>query len=66
MKDVSGVGEIEYYVVLREVIELEHLDKPIKRVVLFLCKWFDPRSSHGTRVHPFYKIVKVNHSREYN
>ncbi|KAK4706978.1 hypothetical protein R3W88_033450 [Solanum pinnatisectum] len=39
---------IDYFGVLHEILELEYSGWPIKRIVLFQCKWFDP-TSRGTR-----------------
>jgi hypothetical protein len=51
---------VDYYEVLKEVIEVQFLDHPILSVVLFKCDWFDPTANRGTGVHPQYKLVDVN------
>ena len=33
---------------------------------MFKCEWFDPTLNIGTRVHPKYNIVEVNHQRRFN
>ncbi|KAL3377136.1 hypothetical protein AABB24_003510, partial [Solanum stoloniferum] len=37
---------------------------PIKRIVLFQCKWFDP-TSRGTRELKQHNIIEVKHTRKY-
>ena len=44
---------------LQEILELEYLALPIKRIVLFKFSWFDPILNRGTRIHPQYKLVDV-------
>ncbi|WMV45175.1 hypothetical protein MTR67_038560 [Solanum verrucosum] len=62
---VKGEGDINYYGVLQEIIELEYIvGWPKKKLVIFRCKWYDPDSS-GTKVHPQYKIIEINHTRQY-
>lgn len=61
---VKGKGDIHYYGVLQEIIELEYLvGCPKKKIVIFRCKWYGPDSS-GTKVHPQYKIIEINHTRQ--
>ena len=45
---------------------MEYPALPLKRVILFNCQWFDPTPSIGTRSHPEYKLVDVNHTRRFN
>jgi hypothetical protein len=33
---------VDYYGILKEVIELQYLGHPMMSVVLFKCDWFDP------------------------
>ncbi|XP_049403003.1 uncharacterized protein LOC125866713 [Solanum stenotomum] len=62
---VKGEGDIDYYGVLQEIIELDYVvGWPKKKLVIFRCKWYDPDSS-GTKVHPQYKIIEINHTRQY-
>ena len=64
--DGSGAGEVDYYGVLEDIVELEYSSKEIvKTVTLFYCKWFDPRRPSGTKVHPQYKLVDVRHTKQY-
>ena len=58
--------ENDYYGQLQEVVELEYPGWPAKQTVLFKCEWFDPTLNIGTRVHPKYNIVEVNHRRKFN
>lgn len=60
-----SANESDYYGLLEEVVQLEYPGLPVKRTVLFKCQWFDP-SNMGTRVHPDYKLVDVNHKRRFN
>ena len=55
--------ETDYYGVLMEVVQLEYPALPIKRTVLFKCKWFDLTKNIGTRIHEQYKLVDVHHKR---
>lgn len=43
-------GDTDYYDVLQEILELEYLGWPYKKVVLFRCKWCDPTSKRGTNI----------------
>ena len=52
-----------YFDVLHEILELEYSSWPIKIVVLFQCKWFDPISS--TRELKQHNIFEVKHIRKY-
>ena len=48
-----------------EVVQLEFLALPIKRTVLFKCKWFDLTQNIGIRIHEQYKLVDVLHKISY-
>lgn len=61
----NKVGDIDYYGVVQEILELEYAGWPYKKLILFRCKWFDPTPKIGTRVDPHYKIVEVKHTRQY-
>ncbi|PIN24637.1 hypothetical protein CDL12_02629 [Handroanthus impetiginosus] len=51
---------------LKEMVELEYCGYPIKKVILFLCDWFDPTPIRGTRiVHLEYKLMKVRQRGRY-
>jgi hypothetical protein len=56
-------NSVDYYGVLKEVLEVQYPGHPIMSVVLFKCNWFDPIPNRGTRVHPQYKLVDVNSRR---
>ena len=45
----------DWYGQLRKVVEVEYLNWPIKRTILFMCDWFDPTPNMGIRVHKQYK-----------
>ncbi|WMV57812.1 hypothetical protein MTR67_051197 [Solanum verrucosum] len=55
---------VDYFGVLQEILELEYSGWPIKRIVLFQCKWFDPTSG-GTRKLKQHNIIEVKHTRKY-
>ncbi|XP_059285219.1 uncharacterized protein LOC132038584 [Lycium ferocissimum] len=56
---------VDYYGVIKEILELEYSGGGKKSIVLFRCKWFDPTANRGTRVLKQYNIIEVNHTREY-
>lgn len=56
-------GAVDFYGNLEEVIECNFASEVNMRVVLFKCRWVDPMK--GTRVHPKYHIVEVNHKMKY-
>jgi len=64
--DGNQVGDIDYYGVVKEILQLEYTGWPYKKLILFRCKWFDPNPTRGTRVHNQYNIIEVNHTREYD
>ncbi|KAK6789561.1 hypothetical protein RDI58_013361 [Solanum bulbocastanum] len=48
------------------IIEFEYVVYwPKKKLVIYQCKWYDTDSS-GTKVHPQYKIVEINHTRQHH
>lgn len=55
--------EDDYYGLIEEIIQLEYPGIHPKNVVLFKCKWFDPKS--GMRKHNKYDLVDVNPKRIY-
>ncbi|XP_057985976.1 uncharacterized protein LOC131170592 [Hevea brasiliensis] len=61
-----STNESDYYGQLIEVLRLEYPGLPIKRIVLFKCDWFDPTPNVGTKIHPKYKLVDINHKRSFN
>ena len=50
---------------VNKVLELEYPNEPLKRVVLFACKWYDPTHPGGTCKHNHYKIIEINHTKRY-
>ncbi|XP_049368611.1 uncharacterized protein LOC125833494 [Solanum verrucosum] len=62
--DGSQNENVDYFGVLQEILELEYSGWPIKRIVLFQCKWFDP-TSRGTRELKQHNIIEVKHTRKY-
>ena len=61
----SSAGKCDWYGKLKEIIELEYANEPIKRVVLFKCEWFDPTRPTGTCKHNQYNIIEINHTKRY-
>lgn len=63
----TGEGEFasDYYGVLKEVMGLEYPGLPIKKCVLFNCRWFAPTINRGVKVHKDYGIVEIRHTRQY-
>ena len=57
----SEVGNIDYYGVLTEILELQYLGD--RRVVLFYCKWFDVHDKEkGIKVDT-YDFISINKQR---
>ncbi|VFQ70081.1 unnamed protein product [Cuscuta campestris] len=56
----------DYFGVLEEILEIEYPALPLKRCVLFKCRWFDPRLNRGTRVHKKYGLLEVLKKGEFN
>ena len=46
-------------------MEVEYLNWPIKRTVLFMYDWFDPTPNMSIRVHEQHNIVEIKHTRRY-
>ena len=61
-----SINEVEFYVRLQEIFELEYPALLIKRIVLFKCSWFDPILNCGTRIRSQYKLVDVKSGRVFN
>ena len=61
-----GQCQYDYYGKLDEIVQLEYLGEPIKRVVQFKCAWVEPTSNIGTRVHKHHGIIEVNSQRSYS
>ena len=65
--DRSEAGEVDYYGVLEDIVELKYsFGEIVKIVILFYCKSFDPRRPSRTKVHPQYKLVDIRHTRQYS
>ncbi|XP_028774325.1 uncharacterized protein LOC114731348 [Neltuma alba] len=59
-------SEHDFYGIVQEIIEIEYMGLPVKKLVLFNCEWFDPTPNRGTRVYQQYGIVEVHGLRRYN
>ncbi|KAL6526155.1 hypothetical protein OROMI_029795 [Orobanche minor] len=60
-----NANEYDYYGRLLEVLVLEYSGLPLRTIVLFNVEWFDP-TLRGTKLHPQYNIVDINHKRRFN
>ena len=45
----GNLDGVDYYGVLKEVLEMEYSGWPTKKIILFRFKWFDPTPKRGTR-----------------
>ncbi|KAM3265456.1 hypothetical protein P3L10_002450 [Capsicum annuum] len=55
----------DYYGRIKEIIQVEYREAPLKQIVLFKCEWFDPIIDVGVKKHDRYKLVDINHRRRY-
>ncbi|KAM3199828.1 hypothetical protein P3L10_032188 [Capsicum annuum] len=55
----------DYYGRIKEIIQVEYREAPLKQTVLFKCKWFDPTIDVGVKKYDRYKLVEINHRRRY-
>ncbi|KAH0695483.1 hypothetical protein KY285_022580 [Solanum tuberosum] len=55
----------DYYGRIKEIIQVEYREAPLKQIVLFKCEWFDPTMDVGVKRHNQYKLVDINHRRRY-
>ena len=67
---IKGVGESDevsrdYYGIFHEIIRVEFRGEPIKKCVLFNCKWFDSDVPRGLRYPKFTAYPEVNHNLRY-
>jgi len=51
--------------ILKDAVEIEYLEEPIKKCVLFSSHWFDNTPNSGTRVHKDFGIEEIRHTRRY-
>ena len=56
---------VTWHRVVNEILELEYLGEPLKKVVLFNYEWYDPTRLRRTCKHNHYKIIKFNHTKRY-
>jgi len=61
----EGDIENDYYGVLKDIVQIEYVGKPLKRCVLFSYQWFDPTLNRGTRSHKLSKLIEVHRTRRY-
>ncbi|KAM3233113.1 hypothetical protein P3L10_018472 [Capsicum annuum] len=55
----------DYYGRIKEIIQVEYHEVPLKQTVLFKCEWFDPIIDVGVKKHDRYILVDINHRRQY-
>ncbi|KAL6516988.1 hypothetical protein OROHE_018276 [Orobanche hederae] len=60
-----NANEYDYYGRLSKVLVLEYSGLPLRTTVLFNVEWFDP-TPRGTKLHPRYNLVDINHKRRCN
>ncbi|KAL6561202.1 hypothetical protein OROMI_016803 [Orobanche minor] len=60
-----NANEYDYYGRLLEVLVLEYSGLPLRTTVLFNVEWFD-LTPRGTKLHPRYNLVDINHKRRFN
>ncbi|KAM3338877.1 hypothetical protein P3S68_030963 [Capsicum galapagoense] len=62
---ISNPNFGDYYERIKEIIQVEYREAPLKQTVLFKCEWFDPTIDIGVKKHDRYKLVEINHRRRY-
>jgi len=53
-------GWVDYYGMLKEVLQLEYLGEPIKRCLLFRYEWYDPSNDRGRRYSKLNCTYEIN------
>nr|GMD88010.1 putative transposase En/Spm [Ipomoea batatas] len=56
-------GDSLFFGTLKEIVEVEYPNIPLKKVVLFNCEWFDPTPNTGTKLNSDSGLAEV-HSRK--
>ncbi|XP_059311461.1 uncharacterized protein LOC132063034 [Lycium ferocissimum] len=62
---VKSADGVDYFGVIEEILELDYSGWPLKKIVLFLCNWFDPTPKRGTMVLKECNIIEVKHKWRY-
>ncbi|KAM3378376.1 hypothetical protein P3S68_010789 [Capsicum galapagoense] len=62
---ISDPNFEDYYGRIKEIIQVEYREAPLKQIVLFKCEWFDPIIDGSVKKHDRYKLVDINHRRRY-
>src|SRR5436189_2707456 len=57
-------GENHYYGVLKEIYEYSFANDAERKLVLFMCDWYDP-GPHGTKTDSQFRLVEINEKRKY-
>ena len=58
-------GDMSYYGVLKEVLEVQYSGTINLKCILFLCDWYNPQSGIGVR-HTKFGVTEVNSSKRLN
>ena len=65
IKEDTGDGKCDCHGVINEILELKYFCEPLKKVVLFNYKWYDPTHPGETSKYNHYKIIEFNHTKRY-
>nr|GMD63544.1 uncharacterized protein LOC109185082 [Ipomoea batatas] len=58
-------GESLFFGTLKEIVEVEYPNIPLKKVVLFNCEWFDPTPNTGTKLNFDSGLIEVHSRKRY-
>ena len=65
LREILEMENVTWHRVVNEILELEYLGEPLKKVVLFNYEWYNPTHPGKTYKHNHYKIIKINHIKRY-
>nr|GMD60622.1 putative transposase En/Spm [Ipomoea batatas] len=58
-------GESLFFGTLKEIVEVEYPNIPLKKVVLFNCEWFDPTPNTGTKLNFDSGLIEVHYRKRF-
>nr|GMD42807.1 uncharacterized protein LOC109185082 [Ipomoea batatas] len=58
-------GDSLFFGTLKEIVEVEYPNIPLKKVVLFNCEWFDPTPNTGTNLNSDSGLAEVHSRKRY-
>nr|GMC86031.1 putative transposase En/Spm [Ipomoea batatas] len=58
-------GDSLFFGTLKEIVEVEYPNIPLKKVVLFNCEWFDPTPNTGTKLNSDSGLAEVHSRKRY-